>query len=310
MTPTPLGSTGLEVTPVSFGTAPLGQLFGPVPEEVGAAAVDEAIDLGITFFDTSPYYGDAEERLGRALRGKRDRVLVGTKAGRNPGEHFDFSPRAIRASVDRSLRLLGTDHLDVLQLHDIEFVDLDPVLTDGYTTLVELRDEGKCRAIGMTGYSIAAARRVITETDCDVVLNFAHGTLLDNSLEDELGAVARENGVALMNAAAVALGLLTPAVHRLAAEGHMAPAAVVDAALRMNAVCEAAGASISFLANQYAIQRSGAVTTVVGTTNRAHLREAVEAADAPIDEELLAAVLAERPDPAAAQWGLGLPQNS
>jgi len=113
-----------------------------------------------------------------------------------------------------------------------------------------------------------------------------------------------------MNAAAVALGLLTPAVHRLAAEGHMAPAAVVDAALRMNAVCEAAGASISFLANQYAIQRSGAVTTVVGTTNRAHLREAVEAADAPIDEELLAAVLAERPDPAAAQWGLGLPQNS
>jgi L-galactose dehydrogenase len=300
----------MELSAVSFGTAPLGQLFGPVPFEVGAAAVDEAIELGVTFFDTSPYYGDAEERLGRALVGKRDRVLVGTKAGRNPGEHFDFTPRAVRASVERSLRLLRTDHLDVLQLHDIEFTDLGPVLGDGFATLVALREEGKCRAIGMTGYSLAAARRVITETECDLVLNFGHGTLLDNSLADELGAVAREREVALVNAAAVALGLLTPAVHRYLVDGHMAPGPVVAAAARMAEVCAAAGASISFLANQYAVQRSGSLSTVIGTTDLAHLREAVDAASAPIDEELLAAVLRHRPDPAGHQWDIGLAENA
>ncbi|MGA1835382.1 aldo/keto reductase [Herbiconiux sp. 11R-BC] len=307
---TPLGTTGLEISSVSFGTAPLGQLFGPVPLETGIAAVDEAIDLGITFFDSSPYYGDAEERLGIALKGKRDRVLIGTKAGRNRGEIFDFSPAAIRRSVEESLRLLQTDHLDVLQLHDIEFVDLGPVLDDGYATLLALREEGKCRAIGMTGYSLAAARRVLTETQVDVVLNFAHGTLLDNSLSDTLGDLARERGVALMNAAAVALGLLTPAITRIAAEGHMSPSGVVEAAVRMSAVCAEAGADIAFLANQYAIQRSGAITTVVGTTDVHHLRQAVEAASAPIDEDLLQAVLACRPDVAANQWALGLPENS
>ena len=103
---TTIGATGLEVSSVSFGTAPLGQLFGPVPLENGVAAVDEAIDLGITFFDSSPYYGDAEERLGIALKGKRDRVLVGTKAGRNPGEIFDFSAEGIRRNVEESLRRL------------------------------------------------------------------------------------------------------------------------------------------------------------------------------------------------------------
>lgn len=310
METTALGRTGMQVAPVSFGTAPLGQLFGPVPEERGAAVVAEAIDLGITFFDTSPYYGDGEERLGRALEGRRDRVLIGTKAGRNPGEVFDFSPAAIRRSVEQSLRRLRTDHVDVLQLHDIEFVDLEPVLTEGYETLLALRDEGKCRAIGMTGYSLATARRVISETDCDVFLNFGHGTLLDGSLSSSLGELARSHGVALLNAAAVALGLLTPAVRRYAAEGHMAPPVVVQAALRMSEVCEEAGASISFLANQYAIQRGGGVTTVIGTTTSAHLREAVEAATTPLDEDLLAAVLALRPDPAEAQWDIGRPENS
>jgi L-galactose dehydrogenase len=310
MRTTPLGTTGLKISDVSFGTAPLGQLFGPVPLDDGVAAVHEAIDLGITFFDSSPYYGDAEERLGIALRGRRDQVVVGTKAGRNPGEVFDFSPEGIRASVERSLRLLQTDYLDVLQLHDIEFVDLDPVLTDGYATLLALRDEGKCRAIGMTGYSLAAAKRAISETELDVLLNFGHGTLLDNSLSDTLAEPAGERGTALMNAAAVALGLLTPAIRRIAQEGHMAPGDVVAAALRMTEVCEAAGGDIAFLANQYAIQRSGAITTVIGTTKSPHLRQAVEAASAPIDEELLAAVLACRPDVSANQWELGLPQNS
>jgi L-galactose dehydrogenase len=158
-----LGRTGLAVSIVSLGTAPLGNMFGPAEEQDALAVVRRALDAGITFFDSSPYYGLglAEERLGKALRGRRSEVVVGTKAGRYGPDEFDFSPSRIRSSLKDSLRLLQTDYVDIFQLHDVEFVSLDGVLTDSYAELVRLRDEGKCRFIGMTGYPIATLRRVI-----------------------------------------------------------------------------------------------------------------------------------------------------
>jgi aryl-alcohol dehydrogenase-like predicted oxidoreductase len=174
----PLGGTGVDVPVLSFGTAPLGGLFGPLDEADAVRLVHEAIDLGLTFIDTSPYYGTAEARLGRALKDRRNDVLLGTKAGRYGYDEFDFSPRRIRDSVEESLRLLGTDHVDILQLHDIEFVSLDGVLSESLAELVRLRDEGKCRFIGMTGYPLATMRRVVTESGVDVVLTYAHGTCL------------------------------------------------------------------------------------------------------------------------------------
>ena len=89
----------------------------------------EALDLGMTFIDTSPYYGSAEERLGKALSGRREDVILGTKTGRYGFADFDFSPRRIRHSVEESLRLLDTDYVDILQFHDIEFVPLGPAST-------------------------------------------------------------------------------------------------------------------------------------------------------------------------------------
>lgn len=305
----PLGATGLEVSTVSFGTAPLGQLFGPVPLDTGIAAVHEAIDLGVVLFDTSPYYGDAEERLGRALRGRRDEVLISTKTGRFPGDEFDFSPDRIRRSLHNSLRLLGTDHVDVFFLHDIDFVPLDGILADSVGVLAELKREGLVRAVGTSGYALGAAARMIREADVDVVLNFSHGTLLDNTMIEVLGPPAEESGVGLLNAAAVALGALTPAVTTRPDDSFMAPDEVLRAARAMAEECRRRGVDIAHLANQYAIQRSGAATTVVGTTNSAHLRSAIDAADAPIDEELLAAVLRHRPDAASHQWDVGLPEN-
>lgn len=299
----------MTVSPVSFGTAPLGQLFGPVPLADGVAAVHAAIDLGIRLFDASPYYGDAEERLGIALDGRRDEVLISTKTGRFPGDEFDFSPGRIRASLENSLRLLRTDHVDVFFLHDIDFVDLAPVLDESLAALRALKAEGKIRAFGTSGYALGAARRAIVEGDVDVVLNFAHGTLLDDSMEAALGAPARAHGVALVNAAAVALGALTPAVLARADDTFMAPSPVLAAARAMARECAARGADLAFLANQYAIQRSGTATTVVGTTKLAHLDSAVRAAETPIDEDLLAAVLRHQPDPATHQWDVGLPEN-
>ena len=109
-----LGKTDLTVSRLGFGTAPLGELFGRLDDAEAIAVVHEAIDLGVSFFDTAAYYGSAEERLGKALAGRRDQLVVGTKAGRFGYTDFDFSPARIRQSLEHSLRLLKTDYVDIL----------------------------------------------------------------------------------------------------------------------------------------------------------------------------------------------------
>jgi aryl-alcohol dehydrogenase-like predicted oxidoreductase len=304
-----LGNTGVKVSAVSFGTSPLGDMFGAADEEGALATVRRALDAGINFFDSSPFYGNglAERRLGVALKGRREEVLIGTKAGRYGADDFDFSPARIRASLHESLRLLQTDYVDVFQLHDIEFVELDGVFQDSYAELVRLRDEGKCRFIGMTGYPIRTLHRAVRETDLDVILSYAHHTLLNTRLSTELQPVCQDRGVGVINAAAVSLGLLTPSGSRI---NIPAGKQIRDAALRAVRVCSERGADIAFLANQFSIQRSGAPTTVVGTTKLKHLESAIAAEAEPIDEELLAAVLAETADVHALSWNSGLDENN
>lgn len=305
-----LGNTDLEVSSLAFGTAPIGGLFGPVTESAAIEVVREAIDLGISFVDTSPFYGLAEERLGKALAGgRRDWVVLASKAGRYGLDDFDFSPARIRRSVENSLRLLKTDHLDVLQLHDIEFVPLEPVLTAAYEELVALRDEGKCRYIGMTGYPVTTMNRAMTETDLDVLLTYAHATLLDDTLLGEVAPVADECGVGLINAAAVALGLLTPGGSSMGS-AHPATGVIRTSAARMAELCRQRGVDLAFVANAYSIQRSGCATTLIGTATSHHLRSAVEAADAPLDEDLVAELIALRPPAGERSWVSGLAQNN
>jgi aryl-alcohol dehydrogenase-like predicted oxidoreductase len=304
-----LGRTDLKVSRLGFGTAPLGELFGPLDETTAIAVVHEALDLGISFFDAAAYYGNAEERLGKALIGHRDQVVLGTKAGRYGVNDFDFSPRRIRRSVENSLRLLKTDYVDILQFHDIEFVPLGPVFEDSYAELRAMRDEGLCRYIGMTGYPAPVMNAAMIHTELDVCLTYAHATLLDDTLEREVAPVAAAQGVGLINAAAVALGLLTPAGSSMELN-HPATPVIRDAASRMVSLCAERGVDIAFVANQYSIQRSGCATTLIGTRKSNHLRSAVDALEEPLDEQLLAELLAMRPPVAERTWISGLPQNS
>ena len=303
-----LGTTDLTVSWLALGTAPLGGLFGPVEETAAIAVVHEALDRGITFFDTSSSYGNAEELLGKALVGRRSQVVLGTKAGRVGGDEYDISPPAIRGSLDNSLRLLRTDHVDVFQLHNIEFASLDSLFEDSFAELVSLRQQGKCRYVGMTGYPALAITRAMQQTDLDVALTYAHATLLDDTLEREIAPVAQRHRVALINAAAVALGLLTP--RGPANPTHPATVPIREAAERMAALCAERGADIAFVANQYSIQRSGCPTTVMGTSKSDHLRSAITAAETPLDDELLQALVALRPPIASRTWTSGLPENN
>src|SRR5947207_4635822 len=119
-----LGRTGLRVTPLGFGAAPVGGHYGDADDAGQVAAVRHAIDCGINLIDTSPYYSEtrSETLLGEALAGGyRDKVVLTTKAGRNGLADFDFSAAGMLRSLDASLKRLRTDHVDIWFVHDIEF---------------------------------------------------------------------------------------------------------------------------------------------------------------------------------------------
>src|SRR5947208_14788572 len=135
----PLGQTGLKVSWLSFGASSLGQEFRPVDVNEALRSVRVALDLGMNFIDTSPYYGRglSECLLGVALRDvPRSRYHLGTKLGRYDVAHFDFSARRVVESIDVSLHRLGVDYLDVILCHDIEFVDMAQIIDE---TLPALR---------------------------------------------------------------------------------------------------------------------------------------------------------------------------
>ena len=228
-------------------------------------------------------------------------MVVGTKAGRYGFDDFDFSPARIRRNAEHSLRLLRTDYVDILQLHNIEFIPLGPLLDDSYAELAAMRDEGLCRYIGMTGYPAARMNAAMTQTDIDVCLTYAHATLLDDTLQREIAPVAVSRGVGLINSAAVSLGLLTPGGSNIQT-AHPATAVIREAAARMIQLCANRGVDIAFVANQFSLQRSGCATTLIGTAKSHHLRSAADAVDAPLDEELVEDLLALRPPVADRAW--------
>jgi len=125
-----LGQTDMQVSALGFGASPLGNVFETTDEPEAIRAVQTALDLGITFFDVAPFYGDtlAETRLGKALGTRRRDIFLATKCGRYAHGEFDFSAGRVRRSIDESLRRLRTDYVDLYQIHDIEFGDRQQVL--------------------------------------------------------------------------------------------------------------------------------------------------------------------------------------
>src|SRR5438270_11969693 len=117
-----LGRTGFSVSVLGFGGSPLGSVFRPVEPNEAVRTVRSAIDEGVNFFDTSPFYGltTAETMLGRALDGvRRDRFYLATKVGRYNEREFDFSVERVTRSVDESLKRLKVEYVDLIQCHDI-----------------------------------------------------------------------------------------------------------------------------------------------------------------------------------------------
>src|SRR6187402_1613317 len=164
----PLGRTGLQLPWLSFGASSLGQEFRSVDLNEALRSVRTALDCGLNFIDTSPFYGRgmSEVLLGVALRDvPRDAYTLCTKLGRYDLQHFDFSAKRVAESVDVSLHRLGTDHLDVVLCHDIEFVPMQQIVDETIPALRRAQQAGKVRYIGFSGYPQKVFRFICDQTD-------------------------------------------------------------------------------------------------------------------------------------------------
>ena len=286
----PLGRTGLNLPWLSFGASSLGQEFRSIDLGEALRSVREALDLGLNFIDTSPFYGRgmSECLLGVALRGvPRDSYLLGTKLGRYDRDHFDFSARRVAESVDVSLHRMGVDHLDILLCHDVEFVDLSRIVEETLPALRKLKESGKARFIGVSGYPMAMFRTILDRTELDVILSYNHYTLQNTMLAD-LVPYLKGKGVGTMNAAPFSARLLTNA--ELPA-WHKATPRVRQVARAAAELCASRGVDIAQLALQYSLANEDMATCVVGSANPANVRKWAEWAELPIDRSLLADVL-------------------
>jgi L-galactose dehydrogenase len=300
-----LGRTGLRVSKLGFGGSPLGNEFGQADPAEAERAVHCAIDLGINYFDVAPYYGRtlAETRLGSALQGRRDKVVLATKCGRYDVARFDFSATRIRASIDESLGRLRTDYLDVFLAHDIEFVNEHQIIEEAIPAMSALQREGKARFIGITGLQVNMLRKVAEAAPVDVILSYCRYNLLITDMDNLLTAFVQEHGIGLINASPLHMGILTP---NGPPPWHPAPAGVKEAGRN---VAQRYGAQISDLALQFCLAHPYVATTLAGMSTVEQVRQNVAAAAVPADAELIAEIRGFVSPVANRSWPSGLPEN-
>jgi len=288
-----LGQTGLNISSLGFGASSLGGVFHAIDEKEAIRTVHVALDHGINFIDVSPYYGatKAETVLGKALRTvKRDRYYLATKVGQYGEGEFDFSAARVTRSLDESCARLGVDYIDLLQCHDIEFVDLNQIVNETLPALVKLREKGRIGHIGITGLPLKIFPSVIDRVGKGVVetiLSFCHYELNDNSL-GSLVPYCAERGIGAINASPTGMGLLTS---RGIPSWHPAPPAMIAGARKAVDYCRSVGADIVKLAIQYCVSDPRIATTLVGSANPDNIRKNIDWAMEPVDFELMARVL-------------------
>ena len=286
-----LGKTSLQLPILGFGASSLGQEFRKVSLDEALRSVRVALDCGLTFIDTSPFYGRgmSEVLLGIALRDvPRDSFTLCTKLGRYDLQHFDFSARRVAESVDVSLHRLGTDHLDIILCHDIEFVDLRQIVDETLPALRRVQRQGKVRFIGFSGYPQKIFRVICDQTDVDCVLSYNQYTLQNTRFDEETIPYLKAKGVGILNAGPFSARLLTNAPLPAWLKE---PETVKAAARKAAEHCAKKGIDIAKLALQFSCANPDITTTIAGSANPDNIRKWARWIEEPLAPQLLAEVL-------------------
>ena len=286
----PLGRTGLQLPILSFGASSLGQEFRAVSLDEALTSVRTALDCGLNCIDTSPFYGRgmSEVLLGIALRDvPRESYILSTKVGRYDLHHFDFSARRVAESIDVSLHRLGTDYLDIVFCHDIEFVPMQQIVDQTIPALRAAQRAGKIRFLGVSGYPLKIFRFILQQTDLDCVLSYNQYTLQNTRFADELVPDLQKRQVGIINAGPFSARLLTGAP---LPQWLKEPEEVKAAARQAIEFLRGRGSDLAKLALQFSTANPAITTTIAGSANPANIRRWVQWLNEPLDVELLEAV--------------------
>ena len=287
-----IGKTGLKVSNLSFGASSLGGVFHNIREAEGIEAVFTAIEKGMNFIDVSPYYGHykAETVLGKALKDiPRDKYILSTKVGRYGKDGvntWDYSAQRATESVYESMERLNIDYIDLINVHDIEFADLNQIVNETLPALVALREKGVVGHVGITDLQLENLQWVIEHSPAgtvESVLNFCHHCLNDDKLVDYLDYF-EERGIGVINASPLSMGLLS---QRGVPDWHPAPQSLVEACQKAVQHCLAKNYPIEKLAIQYSVSNPRIATTLFSSANPQNVIKNIEYAEAPIDWQLV-----------------------
>jgi D-threo-aldose 1-dehydrogenase len=304
-----LGKTGVEVTIMGFGGAPLGNMYQAFSDEQARATVEAGYDAGIRYFDTAPLYGFglSEHRLGEALRAtSRDDFVLSTKVGRllRPGDPatldhgqfqaslpfaqiYDYSYDGVMRSLEDSLQRLGTYRIDILLVHDLDVwthkseearrARVDEFMAGGYRAMIELREQGAVRAIGAGINETAACQDLAERGDFDCFLLAGRYTLLEQAPLDEFLPLCERRRIALIIGGAYNTGILaTGAIPGAYFQYAPAPPEIMERVRRIEAACARHGVRLPSAALQFPLGHPAVATVIPGTRSPAEVAQNLE----------------------------------
>ena len=306
--------------PLGFGTAPLGNLFAEVPEDVAAATVQAAWDCGIRFFDTAPFYGFglAEHRLGEVLRGRpRDEFVLCSKVGRllqpaSTAEYerfnffgglpfqvrFDYTPDGILRSIEDSLQRLGVSRLDIVLIHDLSEDThgapwremFDSCMPAAGALLSRLRDDGVIRGWGLGANMIEPCLLALEQADPDVFLLAGRYTLLETGALAELFPRCAARGVNVVIGGPYNSGLLAGGT---TFDYAPAPPPLLARVQALRGVCEAHGVDLKAAALQFCAAHPVVAAVIPGGRTAAEVQQNAALMSAPVPAALWADLRAQ-----------------
>ncbi len=292
-----IGATGLRVTALGFGGAPVGNDIADGDDDLAIATVQRADESGITYFDTAPIYGfgRSERRIGRALAGvPRDQFVISTKVGRlleprrggsGSGEVevvFDWTRDGVMRSFDESLKRLRMDRVDIALLHGPHDY-YEEAIGEAYPVLADLRSQGVVTAIGAGMNEWETSARFAREADFDCILLAGRYTLLDQSALVEFLPLCVEKGISVILGGPYNSGILASDLSDEATYQYVkAPSEILDRARRIGVVCDRHGVPLNAAALQFGLAHPAVASTIPGVRSPSEAEGNVRAASFPI----------------------------
>jgi aryl-alcohol dehydrogenase-like predicted oxidoreductase len=295
------GGTGIKVSPYALGAMMFGAVGNPDHED-SVTIIHKALDAGINFIDTADAYsyGESEEIVGKAIAGRRDSVVLATKFG-FPMDAGDpnkrgASRRWIMRSVEDSLRRLGTDYIDIYQMHTL---DPSTELEETISALTDLVRAGKIRAFGdsrLPASGIVEARWIAERRGLEPLrAEQPPYSILDRGIEREILPACERYGIGVLVWSPLAQGLLTGRVRkgqdtdlrRTRMFAHMRDERRLDAVEQVIPVAEQAGLKLTHMAVAFAISHPGVTSAIIGPRTMEHLDDLLAGMDVTLSDDVL-----------------------